>query len=151
MRIIQAVTGFCLSCALGVAGAGDVYRWLDEQGRVHFGDRPPEGQTVTKLRLHPGPESQGAPEADRSQARERLLRYYDERRAEQREAAARARQEQEAREVRCAEARRRLGQYEAAGRIFVTGEDGQRHFLSGEERDQLIARLRAEISRWCEG
>lgn len=151
VRIIQVATGVLLSCVLAAAGAADVYRWVDHQGQVHFGDRPPQVEAATKLDLPSGPASEETPEVDRSQALERLLRYYDEKRADEREAGARARQEQAVREARCKEARRRLSTYEAAARIYTTGEDGQRHFLSGDERDQLIGKLQAAISRWCEG
>jgi len=30
------------------AAAGRVYKWTDEQGQVHFGDKPPAGATVTQ-------------------------------------------------------------------------------------------------------
>src|SRR5690348_2172061 len=34
----------CLVLALPlVAGASAIYRWVDEQGRIHYGDRPPSG------------------------------------------------------------------------------------------------------------
>jgi hypothetical protein len=29
------------------AAAGDIYKWMDERGQVHFGDRPPPGVQVT--------------------------------------------------------------------------------------------------------
>jgi hypothetical protein len=32
------------------AGA-QVYKWVDEKGQVHFGDRPPEEQKVEELAL----------------------------------------------------------------------------------------------------
>jgi hypothetical protein len=44
--------------------AGDVYKWVDEQGNIHFGDKPPDEGIVegieidyTKGRAEPGPET----------------------------------------------------------------------------------------------
>lgn len=39
----------------GFALAGDeAYTWKDDAGRVHFGNRPPEGQTATPIPVQPG-------------------------------------------------------------------------------------------------
>jgi len=43
-----------LLLALPVAQAGDdVYTWKDATGRVHYGNRPPEGQAVTPIPVQP--------------------------------------------------------------------------------------------------
>ena len=46
-----------LAAALAVcapaADAQQVYRWVDENGVVHFGDRAPEGVQATPLRVRP--------------------------------------------------------------------------------------------------
>jgi len=33
------------------AAAGEIYRWVDEQGRAHFGDRPAQGPAPTKVEV----------------------------------------------------------------------------------------------------
>ena len=39
---------------VGFALAGDeAYTWKDADGRVHFGNRPPEGQTATPIHVEP--------------------------------------------------------------------------------------------------
>ncbi len=35
----------------GAALAGEVYKWTDPDGRVHFGDRPPAGVATEELRI----------------------------------------------------------------------------------------------------
>jgi Domain of unknown function (DUF4124) len=35
------------------AVAGSVYQWTDEQGRVHFGDKPPPAATVRQVEVKP--------------------------------------------------------------------------------------------------
>jgi hypothetical protein len=54
MRIYQAIL---LSAALAVsvpAGADPTYRWVDEDGVVHYSDRPQEGAEQIDLRPLPG-------------------------------------------------------------------------------------------------
>jgi len=39
----------------GFVLAGDeAYTWKDAEGQVHYGDRPPEGQTATPVHVEPG-------------------------------------------------------------------------------------------------
>jgi hypothetical protein len=43
-----------LALPSGLAMAGDeVYTWKDATGRVHYGNRPPEGQAVTPIPVQP--------------------------------------------------------------------------------------------------
>lgn len=37
-------TVLCLIVAAGLAQADNVYRWVDENGNIHFSQRPPEGR-----------------------------------------------------------------------------------------------------------
>jgi len=51
---MKNLAGITLGLVLGVpAAAGSVYKWTDEQGQVHFGDRPPAGATVTQEEVRP--------------------------------------------------------------------------------------------------
>ena len=36
---------------LGMAGAGGLYKWVDEHGRVHFSDTPPAGGEARQVEL----------------------------------------------------------------------------------------------------
>lgn len=43
-----------LTLPVGFALAGDeAYTWKDAKGQVHFGNRPPDGQTATPLHVEP--------------------------------------------------------------------------------------------------
>jgi hypothetical protein len=51
MKNLAGITfGLVLSAP---AAAGDIYKWADEQGRVHFGDKPPVAATVTQVEVKP--------------------------------------------------------------------------------------------------
>lgn len=53
-----AAIGFVLLLAqpsLPARAQSDVYQWTDEEGRIHFGDRPPDGaHDAAKVRKTPG-------------------------------------------------------------------------------------------------
>lgn len=46
----------CLLCSIFSAAAGEVYKWVDSSGIVHYDDKSPQGKTVKKLDT--GPASQ---------------------------------------------------------------------------------------------
>jgi Domain of unknown function (DUF4124) len=51
---MKNLVGITFGLVLSVpAVAGSVYRWVDEQGQVHFGDKPPAGVTVTQKEVRP--------------------------------------------------------------------------------------------------
>lgn len=37
----------------GTAGAADIYRWVDADGNVHFGDTPPDDRSVEQVEVRP--------------------------------------------------------------------------------------------------
>jgi len=45
---------------------GSVYKWTDEEGKIHFGDAPPVGSSTEQIKIRPGPS-----EEEQQQARER--------------------------------------------------------------------------------
>ena len=51
---MKNLAGITLGLVISVpAAAGSVYKWTDEQGRVHFGDKPPPAATVTQVEVRP--------------------------------------------------------------------------------------------------
>ncbi len=45
-----AIWRFFLLASVSLAGAADIYRWTDDAGQMHFGDRPPPGAERLELR-----------------------------------------------------------------------------------------------------
>jgi len=138
---------------LSVVCGADHYKWVDQEGRIHYGDRPPIDRPFESM-APPATLS----DAERERAEERALtqqRRLDEalegrrrqQAAEREAAAARARERQE----RCAAARRELNWHQQAlgARIAVPGEDGSPRWLSDSERLARIQELRREVETWC--
>lgn len=132
---------------MGASAAG-VYRWVDEQGNVHFGDKP-HGVDAEEVQIKSPPRSE-TPAQNGTVDRERLLRALEAERlerAEQRQARERERAE---REQRCFEARDDLRRLETAGVVYELDSDGRRRVLSDSERGQALAAARARVQRWCD-
>jgi hypothetical protein len=49
-KLVGISFGLILSLS---AAAGSIYRWMDEQGQVHFGDKPPTGVQAKQEKARP--------------------------------------------------------------------------------------------------
>lgn len=138
--------------ALLLAGTGApaaVYRWTDDSGRVHYGDRPPAGGGA-QLTM-PGSAPAPAPVApSRRESQRRLLDALETEREERRQEAAAEQERRRQGEQRCALARDHLRSLQEAGRLYQVERDGQRRYLSDDERALAIEQARREVRTSCD-
>ncbi|MCU7866462.1 MAG: DUF4124 domain-containing protein [Candidatus Thiodiazotropha sp. (ex Lucinoma borealis)] len=125
-----------------------VYKWTDEQGRVQFSDRPVTGEsTEVKIKNHsPSPVQN---EQDRKLKTRRMLDVYKEDRAAKKEASQKQKEEKKKRKKNCVRAKDQYASHSRASGIYDFGKDGDRRYLSDEQRNRHMKNLKAEISRWC--
>ena len=119
-----------LLCAPGLQ-AQSVYRWVDAQGRVHYGDpsaAPRGAQAVPGARAFGGASLAAIPGTTAG-------------------ADAGVAGEADA----CEEARARLISYQSAGDIVETDALGVERRLDDGRREQLLARTELEVDRACAG
>ncbi len=136
-----------------VATTQEIYRWVDEHGRVHYGDRAPDAAPGAEpIRVKPArPAPSPAPEASARRERERrLLDALSAERAERRAALDKAEREAAELQRRCARARQRLAAYERANLLYRQGKDGTREYLHDREREQVLAGLKNGIREFCD-
>lgn len=69
LSILSVVLSLVALCGLGTAHAAEIYRWIDDQGAVHLGDRVPPAYRKSAVRVTP--EIPPVTEADRNQAQAR--------------------------------------------------------------------------------
>lgn len=148
---------FSVLAMAGVLAVGsiqaEVYRWVDERGKVHFSDQPKSGGAqrleLSEPEPSPGGINQQQLDAERRIQQERMLDAY----REEREARAQQRQqaaaEERQRSQNCAYARNRLREYGNA-RLYQPLEDGGRRYLDNAERQREIERAEAAVQRWCD-
>ena len=155
MRVQRIRFWLLLLLALGQGAAADVYRWVDENGRVHFGDRPPVSEaaetTTIDTQNSPPPSPDTAPgSSDRSVARQRLLDQYQKEREAKQEAVQRKQAQEQRREQLCLQARTDLENYQTHPVLYEMSSNGERRYLSEEERAQTIAEARQAVEHWCD-
>ncbi|WP_078084006.1 DUF4124 domain-containing protein [Microbulbifer mangrovi] len=129
------------------AGAEELYRWVDKDGKVHFGDRPPVEAEAESLDGQLKPVNSAAPT--------RRQDFPDTRRADQieREYAARKQPRkadaQRQHQVACAHARKQLKILQ--GPVYFVDSEGNESTISERERRAQARALEQRIQRECGG
>ncbi|MBS7661780.1 DUF4124 domain-containing protein [Pseudomonas lalucatii] len=137
-------TWLCLLLLPGLAAA-EIYRWVDADGRVHFGQRP-AAAGAEQVEVRPQVIERDAATRERL---ERTERFYDARRQEQADAAASSAQRQAKRDQECGELRRRLAQVPEGLRYYRKEANGERSYYSDEELDAARRQLRQRLAERC--
>ena len=143
-----------------LAVQAEVYRWVDEDGVTHFGDKAPQGQKAKKLNVQTTSPSQGTTVGsgrhayDPQKLKENEQRFLEsvaaERRAKERHKAEQARQQAE-REKRCTALHNRLLNYREGFAMVRRNQEGEIEYLSDAEIKARHAQLEAEWQKQCEG
>ena len=133
----------------GMAGAV-VYKWVDAQGKLQYGDRPPDGvhaEVVELLGTHVG---RSAPaKASESAA---VVRTTNRDQPAQDDAGAKKAVDSDVaqtREKQCADAQDRYKKLIEGRRLYKTGADGQRQYLTSEEIDSERLNAKRDIDSIC--
>jgi hypothetical protein len=130
----------------GMAGAV-VYKWVDAQGKVLYGDRPPDGvhaEVVEMLGTHVArttPTKDASP-SSRSGAKDTGQDDASTKKAVDSDV-------QQVKEQQCAAAQEQYKKLIEGRRIYKTGADGERQYLTSEEIDTQRADAKREIDLTC--
>lgn len=148
----RILLGLCIVLSQGAGAA--VYRWVDEHGRVQFGDRPPAREEVEQIELKvPPPSSPGSTPAQtpaqRREVQQKMLDAYRDEREQRQQRRERQAAEQARRKRACIEARDRLRLYRSTSALYELDEQGNRRYLSDEGYEAALAQAREEVARLC--
>lgn len=145
---MRRATLFTLLLLLPIGAGTEVYKWIDDQGQVHYGDKPSDGD-ARPLDIDRTPAAPDPQREKRREKRNRLLQQFaDERAAARRDAEEQARQKA-ARERRCDQARQRLWRYEHSQYLYEETASGERRILDDNERTRQQQQLRDHIATEC--
>jgi hypothetical protein len=151
-RSVAALLVGVLLCAAGLASA-EVYKWVDEQGRTHYTDRPVnDGARV--MAIEEGPSAVDRAEAEARAARlleldrrRTLMRQRAERRSV--ETTAQRERDEVQRQRECASARSDLAALRQQRPVYRVDERGENVFLDDDQRAAMVGRLEDLIASRC--
>ncbi len=131
----------------------DLYRCTDAQGQVYYTDQPSarclQAGTLLKKAPSPVPPSaeKASPPASKSLQEQEL--EFRKRRAERAEQELKAQKEAQLKAQNCDAARANLASYTQAGRVLRYTPQGEREYLSDEQRAEETEKWRKEVAKWC--
>lgn len=137
-----------------------VYKWVDENGRVHFGDRPPGQGNSETVTIRPAPRTtpsastdSASPAANPVASADRIRSYADqlqEERLAREEARAEQQQADAERRAACQQLAARIRNMERISVFYNLDESGEREYLSDAEGDAHRERIRQRYARHCD-
>lgn len=148
MRLARSLIWILLLLTTSLAEAG-IYKWVDEQGRVHYGDKPASASAdELTIKDQPAP-VQSEASISRKEKQQQFLRARENERKEKQQADAEEKQKRAEAKRKCEKAERDYKKYHNAGSLYIKGKDGEREHLSFKEREAYEESIAANIKKWC--
>jgi len=134
-----------------IAAHAGVYKWVDENGKVHYGDSPQASQPTVEMNVD---DSTPAPSSSddvlsREEKRERLLQSMEEDRLEKQEKRDEQKAVNEKNRQRCNRYRDLMRRYERARALYKLDKEGNRVYMPDGDRARAMKNLQAKIKKYC--
>ncbi len=133
---------------LAPAGHGGMYKWVDDEGGVHYTQTPPRDREVTKIKAPSAHDATSAGEA----LQERQDSFQERRtaREEQKEKEQEEQVQQDRENSNCEAARRNLARA-GIGRARYRDKDGDLKAYSDAEMQARSEKASAQVEKYCAG
>lgn len=149
--------------ALALPAWAELYKWVDEHGKVHYSDQPPPPNARQQKAIQPKvpprsappaatPEGQPAASAPKAKTAAELDMEFRKRRTEAAEADAKRQQEAEAaaeKQRNCEQAKARVAVLQTGGRITKASPTGEQSYLGDAEIASELIEARKVADSWC--
>jgi hypothetical protein len=126
-----------------------VYKWVDAQGKLQYGDRPPDGvhaEVVELLGTHPASARSAPASTAQSAPAPRIAA------ADAKPDAIKQTVDQDVAQTRdkqCTDAQERYKKLIEGRRIYKTGPDGERQYMTSDEIDSERLNAKRDIDTIC--
>jgi len=125
----------------------EIFKWVDDTGKVHYGDAPPPEQEVETIRPPPPPSDAAVMQSrNRLEGMRERAAEWDKEREQEKQAAAR---EVAMRKQLCSQAQGQLRSLQFRGLLFRLDEQGNRIYLEDDERALMLERARKAVRENC--
>ncbi len=150
--VVGLMFALCLLLACNSALAGDVYRWTDANGTVHFGEHPPQGVKASRLSTSTGKRSTRGASPKAEEEAEAASSGAPTAEAEQPEAqptvAAKPPKPKKNKEI-CERARYNYTTLSERARIRQKDENGEESYMTEEQKKEQKKAAKKAIDDYC--
>jgi hypothetical protein len=138
---------------LALTAAGEMYRWVDENGRIHYSDQPPPAtlkqQKEMKQRVRPSSGATTAEPAPNYVDQEAAFRKRQVEQAEKQADEQKAQQAAAEKQQNCQRTRQHLATLQSGTRITRANAQGEREYLDDAQIAQEIQAAQQAAAQWC--
>ena len=141
--------GILISLLISTVCHAEIYKWTDEHGRVHYGERP-QTENTEKIEIKTSPSDQDPELAKERQEKQRkLLEVLEEERQEKNQQRTEELKQKREIERKCAELRDYHKTLKEVNLLYDLDEEGNRKFLSEKEHEKEIAEVENYLEKHC--
>lgn len=144
MFMLRAAQGLMICMLLPVSVSAQVFKWVDANGKIQYGDRPPAGKKHTEeLNMAPVPQAS----AVSSNNWEQKDREFRKRRIEKKMLEEKEQASVSSRQI-CLNARYKLQMLDGKV-VYRVNEKGERVYMEDTERHAIETKAREDIAVYC--
>jgi len=129
--------------------SAEIYKWTDSDGNVHFGDRPSDIESATELDIKVNKNSGITNSSGNKKEREYMLKKIEEEKLEDAEKKKKRIAENKKRKKRCNSYKRSYQVHIQSNRTYRMSPDGERTYLTEEQRENKKKKLIRGIEKYC--
>ena len=136
--------------ASGIAFANDIYKWTDEDGNVHYGDRPTGDATEERMAISSTPSDPAKVQA-RAESRYASKAPAEEAAAAEPQGPTKEELQAKAEERRqkCDTYKARLQKFVQSRRLYKQDENGERVYLDEDQTQAARERVENQVQEYC--
>ena len=138
-----------LSWLITLSASAEIYKWVDEEGKVHYGEKPPSTITedgIKTIKYKDNVDTRSANEALKKKSKS--LNKLSKKRKGKREDAAAKKEELAKNKVLCEQAKKNLANYQFP-KVSIKEDDGSVCALGEEERQLGIKKSEEIVKQVC--
>jgi len=146
-------TALALTLAMTFAGtvfASEIYKWVDEDGSVHYGDRPTGAASEEHLSISSRPTNPAVVQARVvTRLSAQTAKAEAEANAPKGPSEEELRAEARDRAEKCSTYRQRLEKFVQSRRLYREDESGERIYLDEEQTQAARERVQNQVEEYC--
>ncbi len=134
----------------GATLASEIYKWTDEDGNVHYGDRPssPDSERMA-IRSKPTDPSHVQAEVQARLSTTKTANEQRSTRAEEEASREELRAQAAEKATKCTDYRSKLEKMLQSRRLYRQGDDGERVYLDEDEMLAARERVGTQVEEYC--
>jgi hypothetical protein len=134
----------------GTALSGEIYKWTDEDGNVHYEDRPTGDEQAELIAFSSNTDSSAVRASiDARRANEAARAGARSKRDEDDQAVAEKQLAAAERVKKCQDSRARMETYLTSRRLYKEGEAGERVYLDDSQIMEARSEAQEDIQKYC--